>query len=95
MIRWEHGRLNLPVHVQHLLVAVLRVLVEEMLMPGEDMLHQTVLVPGPMWTERALKLRVDSTFEVVVPLQVVFVLVRFPAGGAGMLEHRGGRVLLH
>lgn len=59
-------------------------------MPREHMLHQTVLVSGPVRAESALELWIDATFEIVVPLQMVLVLVRFPASDTGVLENRGG-----
>lgn len=59
-----------------------------MLMTRQYVLHQAVFVSGPVWTKGALELRIDPALEIVMTLQVVFVLVSFAAGDAGVLEYR-------
>lgn len=95
VVRAEHASLRVETRVavdlavKGLLVgAVLRVLLEEMLMASQYMLHQAVLVPGPVRAEGALELWIDPALEVVVTLQVVLVLVGFAAGHAGVLERQ-------
>jgi len=41
-----------------------------------------------MWTKGALELRIDSALEIMMPLQMVFMLVSFSARDAGMFEYR-------
>jgi len=73
---------------ENLLMTILRILFQEMLMTRQYVLHQAVLVSGPVWTKGALELRVDTALEIVMPLQMMLVLVSFAAGDAGMLEYR-------
>lgn len=88
------GLLRMKIHfgigmrLENLLMSILRILFQEMLMARQYVLHQAVLVSGPVWTKGALELRIDPAFEIVVPLQMVLVLVSFAAGDAGMLEYR-------
>jgi len=88
------GFLRMKIHfaigmcLENLLMTILRILFQEMLMARQYVLHQAVLVSGPMWTKGALELRIDSALEIVMPLQMVFMLVSFSAGDAGMFEYR-------
>lgn len=88
------GLLRIKIHfgigmrLENLLVTILRILFQEMLMTRQYVLVKAVLVSGPVWTKGALELRIDPALEIVMPLQMVFVLVSFAAGDAGMLEYR-------
>ena len=59
-----------------------------MLMARQYVFHQAILVSGSVWTKGAFELRVDSTLEIVMPLQMVLVLVSFAAGDTGMFGYR-------
>lgn len=85
-----HGKIHFGVGVRfvNLVTAVLRVLLEEVLMPRQYMLHQAILVSGSMRTKCTFELWIDPAFEVVMTLQVVFVLVSLAASDAGVLVHR-------
>lgn len=93
-INIERGFLRMKIHfgigmrLEHLLMTILRILFQEMLMTRQYMLHQAVLVPGPVWAKGALELRIDPALEIVMPLQMVFMLVSFAAGDTGMFEYR-------
>ena len=98
MIGGEHGSLNVHVTLDigkgvHLLQSIARILIEKMLMSGQYMLHQAILVSRSMWAESAFELWIDAAFEIVMPLQMMLMLVRFAAGGTGMLEYRNRRIL--
>lgn len=54
-------------------------------MPRQYVLHQAVLVSGPVRAEGALELGIDPALEVMVTLQMVLVLVGFAAGDTCML----------
>lgn len=62
-------------------------------MSRQYVLNQTILVPSSVRTKRAFELWIDAALEIVMPLQMMFVFVRFAAGSAGMLEHRNHRIL--
>lgn len=65
-------------------------------MPRQNVLHQAVLVPSPVRAKGALELGIDTALEVVMPLQMVFVFVRLPAGCTGMFKCRtSGIVQVH
>ena len=100
VVRGEHSSLNVchvPFHVREdvgLLQSVSWILIEKVLMPRQYMLHQAVFVTRSVRAERALELWIDPALEIVMPLQMVFMLVSFPAGGASVLEHRYDRMVL-
>lgn len=73
VIRGEHCPLNVNVPLDvgksvHLLQSITRILVVKVLVSGQYMFHQAVLVSGPMRAESALELGIDAAFEIVMPL---------------------------
>jgi hypothetical protein len=85
-----HGKIHFGVGVRLInLVTGVRVLLEEVLMPRQYVFHQAILVSGSMRAKCTFELRIDPALEIVMTLQVVFVLVSLAASDAGVLVHRG------
>lgn len=55
-------------------------------MPSQYMFHQAIFVSSTMRTKSTLELGIDAAFKIVMPLQVMFVLVRLAACTTGMFE---------